>query len=231
MGRTFQRTRPTDPLLPGGETLTEIDRLLEDIPDDGSTLDQERLDGIESLLEGDDELRELLSDVDWRAINKVSHASSHASCPISCHASSHALCRISCHASYRTSYYTYYSLRGGVGWGGGGGTRGEARGGMKCSFSPSHFAPPPTRHRYAGFTYNHASYSYKEDTSFVTRDRKVSHTSSHASCHISCLASCRYRCSKTLKFLYFEKRVLPSSCWGKTKWPPCKSLVVEFRRK
>ncbi|KAJ7372526.1 hypothetical protein OS493_019035 [Desmophyllum pertusum] len=70
MGRTFQRTRPTDPLLPGGETLTEIDRLLEDIPDDGSTLDQERLDGIESLLEGDDELRELLSDVDWRAISK-----------------------------------------------------------------------------------------------------------------------------------------------------------------
>lgn len=71
MGRSFSRTRQTDPLLPGGETLAEIDRLLEDIPDDGSTLDQERLEGIESLLEGDDELRELLSDVDWRAINKV----------------------------------------------------------------------------------------------------------------------------------------------------------------
>ena len=73
MGRTFQRTRPTDSLLPGSETLTEIDRLLEDIPDDGSTFDQERLEGIESLLEGDDELRDLLSDVDWRAISKVSY--------------------------------------------------------------------------------------------------------------------------------------------------------------
>lgn len=72
MGRTFQRTRPTDSLLPGGESLTEIDRLLEDIPDDGSTLDQEKLEGIESLLEGDDELRDLLADVDWRAISKVS---------------------------------------------------------------------------------------------------------------------------------------------------------------
>lgn len=71
MGRTFQRTRPTDSLLPGGETLTEIDRLLEDIPDDGSTFDQENLEGIESLLEGDDELRDLLSDVDWRSISKV----------------------------------------------------------------------------------------------------------------------------------------------------------------
>lgn len=71
MGRTFQRTRPTDSLLPGGESLTEIDRLLEDIPDDGSTFDQEKLEGIESLLEGDDELRDLLSDVDWRAISKV----------------------------------------------------------------------------------------------------------------------------------------------------------------
>ena len=71
MGRTFQRTRPTDTLLPGGESLTEIDRLLEDIPDDGSSFDQEQLEGIESLLEGDDELRDLLSDVDWRAINKV----------------------------------------------------------------------------------------------------------------------------------------------------------------
>ena len=72
MGRTFQRARPTDSLLPGGESLTEIDRLLEDIPDDGSTFDQEKLEGIESLLEGDDELRDLLSDVDWRAISKVS---------------------------------------------------------------------------------------------------------------------------------------------------------------
>ena len=71
MGRTFQRTRPTDSLLPGGESLTEIDRLLEDIPDDGSTFDQENLEGIERLLEGDDELRDLLSDVDWRAISKV----------------------------------------------------------------------------------------------------------------------------------------------------------------
>ena len=71
MGRSFSRTRQTDPLLPGGETLAEIDRLLDDIPDDGSTLDQERLEGIESLLEGDDELRELLSDVDWRAVSKV----------------------------------------------------------------------------------------------------------------------------------------------------------------
>ncbi|XP_078354068.1 uncharacterized protein LOC144638717 isoform X1 [Oculina patagonica] len=76
MGRTFQRTRPTDPLLPGGETLAEIDRLLEDIPDDGSTFDQERLEGIESLLEGDDELRDLLSDVDWRAISKPQRADS-----------------------------------------------------------------------------------------------------------------------------------------------------------
>ena len=72
MGRTFQRARPTDSLLPGGESLTEIDRLLEDIPDDGSTFNQEKLEGIESLLEGDDELRDLLSDVDWRAISKVS---------------------------------------------------------------------------------------------------------------------------------------------------------------
>ena len=71
MGRTFQRRQPTDSLLPGGETLTEIDRLLEDIPDDGSTFDQENLEGIESLLEGDDELRDLLSGVDWRAISKV----------------------------------------------------------------------------------------------------------------------------------------------------------------
>lgn len=71
MGRTFQRTRPTDSFLPGGESLTEIDRLLEDIPDDGSTFDQANLEGIESLLEGDDELRDLLSDVDWRAISKV----------------------------------------------------------------------------------------------------------------------------------------------------------------
>jgi len=76
MGRTFQRTRPTDSLLPGGETLTEIDRLLEDIPDDGSTFDQENLEGIESLLEGDDELRDLLSDVDWRAISKPQRDSS-----------------------------------------------------------------------------------------------------------------------------------------------------------
>lgn len=71
MGRTFQRARPTTSFLPGGETLTEIDRLLEDIPDDGSTFDQENLDGIESLLEEDDELRDLLSDVDWRAMSRV----------------------------------------------------------------------------------------------------------------------------------------------------------------
>lgn len=67
LGRTFSRTHQTDPLLPGGRTLAEIDRLIEDIPDDGFTMDQERIDGIESLLEGDDELRELLSDVNWRA--------------------------------------------------------------------------------------------------------------------------------------------------------------------
>lgn len=71
LGRTFSRTRQTDPLLPGVRTLAEIDRLIEDIPDDGSTMDHERLEGIESLLEGDDELRELLSDVNWRADAKV----------------------------------------------------------------------------------------------------------------------------------------------------------------
>ena len=85
MGRTFQRTRPTDSLLPGGETLTEIDRLLEDIPDDGSTFDQENLEGIESLLEGDDELRDLLSDVDWRSISKVREFSSCLCCHALCH--------------------------------------------------------------------------------------------------------------------------------------------------
>lgn len=71
MGRTYGRTQPTDPLLPGGQTLLEIDRLLED-DDDGFTLDQEKLDGIESLLERDEELRDLLSDVDWRSVSKVS---------------------------------------------------------------------------------------------------------------------------------------------------------------
>ena len=85
MGRTFQRTRPTDSLLPGGESLTEIDRLLEDIPDDGSTFDQENLEGIERLLEGDDELRDLLSDVDWRAISKV-RVCCRALCYAFCHA-------------------------------------------------------------------------------------------------------------------------------------------------
>ena len=80
MGRTFQRARPTTSLLPGGETLTEIDRLLEDIPDDGSTFDQENLEGIESLLEEDDELRDLLSDVDWRAMSRVRDC--HASCHV-----------------------------------------------------------------------------------------------------------------------------------------------------
>ena len=70
MGTTYARTRPAYTLLPGGETLAEVDRLLED-DDDASTLDQEKLDGIESLLEGDEELRDLLSDVDWRSISKV----------------------------------------------------------------------------------------------------------------------------------------------------------------
>ena len=80
MGRTFQRARSTTSLLPGGETLTEIDLLLEDIPDDGSTFDQENLEGIESLLEEDDELRDLLSDVDWRAMSRVRDC--HASCHV-----------------------------------------------------------------------------------------------------------------------------------------------------
>ena len=82
MGRTFRRRQPTDSLLPEGETLTEIDRLLEDIPDDGSSFDQENLEGIESLLEGDDELRDLLSDVDWRAINKVRDCVTHCVTPL-----------------------------------------------------------------------------------------------------------------------------------------------------
>ena len=71
MGQTYGRTRPAYPFLPGGETLAEVDRLLED-DDDGSSLDQEKLDGIESLLEGDEELKDLLSDVDWQSISKVS---------------------------------------------------------------------------------------------------------------------------------------------------------------
>ena len=91
LGRTYARTQPTDPLLPGGETLLEIDRLLED-DDDGFTLDQEKLDGIESLLEGDEELRDLLSDVDWRGVGKVSVTainSCYTLCnTLSCHASS-----------------------------------------------------------------------------------------------------------------------------------------------
>lgn len=72
MGQTYARTRPTDPLLPGGDTLAEIDRLLEEDEDNGLTLDQEKLEGIESLLEGDEELRDLLSGVDWRSISQVS---------------------------------------------------------------------------------------------------------------------------------------------------------------
>lgn len=71
MGRTFPRTQPTYPLLPGSETLAEVDRLLEEDVD-GLSLDVENLEGIESLLEGDEELKDLLSDVDWRGINKVS---------------------------------------------------------------------------------------------------------------------------------------------------------------
>ena len=82
--RTYARTQPTNPLLPGGETLLEIDRLLDDDDDDGFILDQEKLDGIESLLEGDEELRDLLSDVDWRGVGKVSVTTFH-SCYISCH--------------------------------------------------------------------------------------------------------------------------------------------------
>lgn len=70
MGRTFARTQPTYPLLPGSETLAEVDRLLEEDVD-GFPLDVENLEGIESLLEGDEELKDLLSDVDWRDINKV----------------------------------------------------------------------------------------------------------------------------------------------------------------
>ena len=65
------RTQPTDSPIPGSRTLMEIDRLLED-DDDEFTLDEEKLEGIESLIEGDDELRDLLSDVDWRSIRKVS---------------------------------------------------------------------------------------------------------------------------------------------------------------
>lgn len=71
MGRTFARTQPTYPLLPGSETLAEVDRLLEEDVD-GFSLDEENLEGIESLLEGDEELKDLLSDVDWRGIKKVS---------------------------------------------------------------------------------------------------------------------------------------------------------------
>ena len=71
MGRTFARTQPTNPLLPGSETLAEVDRLLEEDVD-AFSLDVESLEGIESLLEGDEELKDLLSDVDWRGINKVS---------------------------------------------------------------------------------------------------------------------------------------------------------------
>lgn len=71
MGRTFARTQPTYPLLPGSETLAEVDRLLEEDVD-GFSLDEENLEGIESLLEGDEELKDLLSDVDWRGVNKVS---------------------------------------------------------------------------------------------------------------------------------------------------------------
>ena len=71
MGRTFARKQPTYPLLPGSETLAEVDRLLEEDVD-GFSLDVENLEGIESLLEGDEELKDLLSDVDWRDINKVS---------------------------------------------------------------------------------------------------------------------------------------------------------------
>ena len=71
LGRMFARTQPTYPLLPGSETLAEVDRLLEEDVD-ALSLDVESLEGIESLLEGDEELKDLLSDVDWRGINKVS---------------------------------------------------------------------------------------------------------------------------------------------------------------
>lgn len=66
------RTQPTDSPIPGSRTLMEIDRLLGDDDDDEFTLNQENLEGIESLIEGDDELRDLLSDVDWRSTRKVS---------------------------------------------------------------------------------------------------------------------------------------------------------------
>lgn len=51
--------------------LVEIDCLIEDILDDGFIMDYERFEGIESLLEGDDELRELLFDVNWCVDVKV----------------------------------------------------------------------------------------------------------------------------------------------------------------
>lgn len=66
------RTQPTDSPIPGSRTLMEIDRLLDDDDDDEFPLNQENLEGIESLIEGDDELRDLLSDVDWRSVRKVS---------------------------------------------------------------------------------------------------------------------------------------------------------------
>ena len=61
--RRQQTSLPSVSPLLGGESSVEIDRLLEDIPDDGFTLDGVRLEGIESLLAEDEELRDLLMDV------------------------------------------------------------------------------------------------------------------------------------------------------------------------
>ncbi|XP_068726687.1 uncharacterized protein [Montipora capricornis] len=72
VGRSYSRTQPTDSPFLGSHTLLEIERLLEEEDDDDAfSLDQEKFEGIESLLKGDDELRDLLSDVDWhRSIKK-----------------------------------------------------------------------------------------------------------------------------------------------------------------
>ena len=60
---TRARPRPSSlEFAPGDATLADIDRLLDDIPD-GSTLDENNLEGLQDLINEDDELRDLLGDV------------------------------------------------------------------------------------------------------------------------------------------------------------------------
>ena len=55
----------------GGQTFADIDKLLEGIPD-GSSMDEDKLRGLQSLLNDDSELKELLADVFDRTASPVS---------------------------------------------------------------------------------------------------------------------------------------------------------------